>query len=120
MGAKCPVCKLGRGQVRVFPSKQFRAYQEGVANYVRTKPQLQLAVSAPVALAAVFYRDRASGDLMGYVQGLCDLLQHCGIILNDRQVASLDGTRLDKDAGNPRVEISLTVLKADVQEEIGL
>lgn len=120
MGAKCHACGLRKGMVRVFPSQAFRDYQQVVSDYVMTKPQLRLALASPVAVRAVFYRERAVGDLMGYLQGLCDLLQVCGIVLNDRQVASLDGSRLDKDADNPRVVVTLTVLKQDVQEEIEL
>lgn len=120
MGHKCPACGLRKGMVRVFPSQAFREYQKVVSDYVATKPQLQLAIASPVAVQAVFYRERAVGDLMGYLQGLCDLLQHCGIVLNDRQVVSLDGSRLDKDAENPHTVVTISVLKGDRQEALPL
>ena len=60
-----------------------------------------------VACRALFYRDADRGDLIGYMQGLADLLENCGILANDRQIISWDGSRLLKDAAHPRVEVTL-------------
>lgn len=62
----------------------------------------------PMNCAATFYRDRTTGDAVGYYQGLADLLEKRGIIRNDSQIVSWDGSRLAKDAENPRTEIVLT------------
>lgn len=59
-------------------------------------------------LAAVFYRDRNVGDLVNYLEAVCDALETAGVVLNDKQIAGLDGCRLDKDAARPRVEMVLT------------
>lgn len=117
-GQVCRACGLRKGPARVFPSKAFREYQAAVAAYVATKPILHLKLVAPVAMRALVYRDRASGDYFGFMQALGDVLQHCGIIENDRQIMHTDGSRLLKDAANPRVEITLTVI-GDTQLEIG-
>lgn len=61
----------------------------------------------PVSVAALFYRDRSAGDLVGYQQALADLLEDGGIIQNDRLIQSWDGTRLLKDAANPRIEVTI-------------
>lgn len=58
--------------------------------------------------AATFYRDRTSGDAVGYYQGLADLLEKRGIVANDSLIVSWDGSRLAKDATNPRTELILT------------
>lgn len=58
--------------------------------------------------AATFYRDGYWGDAVGFYQGLADLLESRGVILNDRQLVSWDGSRLLKDTVNPRTEIVLT------------
>ena len=109
-GKHCPKCKLGTGMVRVFPSAQFRKWQEECASYVSTKPELNLALSKPLGMCALVYRDRASGDFVGYMQGISDVLQHVGIVLNDRYIVHHDGSRLRRDPNNPRVEITLTIL----------
>jgi len=51
-------------------------------------------------------------DLMGLLQATCDILQKAEIIVNDRNVTSLDGSRIvgvDKD--NPRVEIEISEME---------
>lgn len=40
-----------------------------------------------------------------------DWLQRAGVLANDRQIASWDGSRLDKDASRPRVEVAIEVLR---------
>lgn len=109
-GRKCPVCHLGTGRVRVFPSPQFRKWQELVARYVATKPELHLFLSRPVNVRSLVFRDREIGDFDGYMNAIGDVLQHVGILLNDKYVAHRDGSRLLKDADDPRVEIVVTVL----------
>lgn len=66
------------------------------------------AIDYPVNCAAVFYRDRNQGDAVGYYQGLADLLEKRGVVVNDKYIVSWDGSRLDIDRKNPRVEVELT------------
>jgi len=66
------------------------------------------AFKGPVHVQARYWMpDRRSWpDLMGLLQATCDILEKAGIIDNDRDVISLDGSRImgvDKD--NPRAEI---------------
>jgi hypothetical protein len=86
-----------------------------------------LPLAAPVSVCATFYRDRNVGDWTGYVQALGDVLQAeiirpdakgrpklvrdgLGIIKDDRQIIHWDGTRLDVDRANPRIEVEVRVL----------
>ena len=64
-------------------------------------------IDSPVNCCAFFYRDRNTGDAVGYYQGLADLLQKRGIVANDKWIVSWDGSRLRKDKDNPRVEVEL-------------
>ena len=66
------------------------------------------APDQPYNICATFYRDRNTGDAVGYYQGLADLLQKRGVISDDKWLVSWDGSRLKKDADNPRVEITLS------------
>lgn len=59
---------------------------------------------------AVFYRDANRGDLIGYAQGLADLLEERGVLVNDALIQGWDGSRLDVDHERPRVEAELTPL----------
>jgi len=69
--------------------------------------RLRRPIAAPVSCRAIFYRDANRGDLVGYMQGLADLLEKRGILKNDRQIVSWDGTRLALDREIPRVEVLL-------------
>jgi hypothetical protein len=86
-----------------------------------------LPLPGPVEISAVFYRQQASGDLLGYAQALADWMQEprmsrnpgrpprmtrngAGIIRDDVQIVSWDGSRLRKDAANPRIEVTIRVL----------
>lgn len=69
-------------------------------------------LARPMNAAAIFYRDADRGDAVGYYQGLADLLQQRGIVANDKFLVSWDGSRLLKDAADPRVELVLTPVAA--------
>jgi hypothetical protein len=56
---------------------------------------------------ALFYRDADRGDAVGFYQGLADLLEQRGVVENDRQIRSWDGSRLLIDRTRPRVELVL-------------
>jgi Holliday junction resolvase RusA-like endonuclease len=58
--------------------------------------------------AAVFYRDADRGDAVGYYQGLADALEAAGVLTDDKLITRWDGSRLDVDRANPRVELTLT------------
>ena len=73
-------------------------------------------ISRLINCRAIFYRDRNVGDAVGYYQALGDVLQEnvarkgeldLRVLADDRFIVSWDGSRLDKDATNPRVEVVL-------------
>lgn len=91
---------------KILPSEAYIEWN-GIA-----VPQLQLAMKAApitcdVNCRALFLRQTNIGDATGFYQALADTLQDAGVILNDRFIVSWDGSRLDKDAANPRVIVTL-------------
>jgi len=92
------------GRPLVLPSKAWATW----CRFAMIQPASGLDVVVPVNCAATFYRDANRGDLVGYMQGLADLLEKRGIIANDRLIVSWDGSRLAVDRDRPRVEITLT------------
>ena len=74
-------------------------------------------IEGDLHLEAVWYRERKIGDLVGYVQGLADLLELRNVVANDRQLVCLDGCRLDKDKDRPRVEFTLSRVEQTVSRE---
>lgn len=89
------------------PSAAWTAWSAS-ATVRRLAPTPWQAPTGCVNVAALFYRDARRGDAVGYYQGLADLLEARHIVVNDRRLASWDGSRLLLDSQNPRVEIVLT------------
>jgi hypothetical protein len=89
-------------KVKVQPSKLYR-------RWAKDAPSIAGGAGFPVDcdchVIATFYRERAIGDLTGYMQGLGDFLQERKFMKNDRLIVNWDGTRLDKDASRPRTEV---------------
>jgi Holliday junction resolvase RusA-like endonuclease len=100
---------------RKLPSKAYQTWHEAArasfdADIRALTTAGRIPIGRPVRLSATFYRDRRSGDLVGYQQALADFLEAEGVLTNDRFVVSWDGTRADKDAARPRIEVTLEVL----------
>lgn len=97
------------GRQIMLPSPEYMQWEAGcsrAAIYDRTAP----AITYPVNCTALIYRDRAAGDAVGFYQAIADTLEKLGIVQNDKHIISWDGTRLLKDAENPRVEVILTAI----------
>ncbi len=99
---------------KVLPSAAFKSYERSAV------PQLWAqhrglgmpTYTGPVHVRATFYREKNLGDWTGYVQALADILEAAQVVKNDRQITHWDGTRLDKDASYPRVELEVTEVAA--------
>lgn len=91
------------GKPMLVPSKQFTAYQNAAGWFL--KP---LGINTRVNIKALFYMDtRRVVDLVGLLQALDDVLEHYGVIENDKSqiVAGHDGSRVLYDKENPRTEV---------------
>lgn len=122
---------LAPGFNKILPSEAHEEWFKTAMQYgMLIRGQLQragatLPISGPVEVEAVFYRDANRGDLLGFEQALADWMQApkfsepkpgkpprqlrdgAGIIVDDVQVVSWDGSRLAKDAANPRIEVTI-------------
>lgn len=94
------------GRARVFPSAKYRSYARSAVPQLRAQ-HLIGPTAEPVHVKATFYREANRGDLIGYMQALADVLEEAGVLVNDRQIVSWDGTRMDKDSKEPRTEIEI-------------
>lgn len=105
VGRRCRVCHRGQFS-RPLPSAKYMSWHDAAKSQVAALPE---PIREPVNLFAVYYREAKRGDLINYHEALCDLLEDAGVLSNDRLVVSTDGSRLDKDADNPRIEWALTI-----------
>lgn len=93
----------------ILPSEAWAGWCKAVAPQIRAVLSRKgiTPIDYPVNCAALFYRDALRGDACGFYQGLADLLQHGGAVVDDKYIVSWDGSRLLKDASRPRVELVL-------------
>lgn len=94
------------GAAMVLPSAAVKAWESSAA-YQLMGQWRRCPITYPVQVSATFYRERAVGDLVNFMQALADALEVAKVVQNDRLIVSWDGTRLDKDAQNPRVELEI-------------
>jgi hypothetical protein len=130
-----------RGQNRsiLIPSAQYTAwFTQAMSQAAAAKSALLkglpspfvFPIVGPLGVQALFYRERNAGDLCGFLQALGDFLQSpresktspgklsrrgSGIIDDDAQIISFDGSRLLKDAARPRVEITITIYEGQAE-----
>lgn len=106
----CPTCKRsGTGRHAVLPSPQYRQWLKDAIPQIKVARPQHPPIIALVGVKALFYRERNVGDLVGYLQALADALEVAGMVENDRQIKSFDGSRTLKDAANSRIEVTITL-----------
>lgn len=89
----------------VAPSAAFEEYQNACLWQIRSPPE---PISAPVNVRCVYYMaTRRKVDLANLLEATCDILVKAGVLADDNSkiVAAHDGSRVDYDKQNPRVEI---------------
>ena len=102
-----------KGRNLLLPSEAFRRYASETKLFWMHEAALRLGhpIDYPVNICAVYYMDtKRIVDLVGLLQGTLDLMVEFGILKDDnsRIAATYDGSRVDYDKENPRVEITIT------------
>lgn len=111
----CPITKknhsqafVRNGKMCVVPSKPYRTYEKLCEKYI---PYKYYNISFPVNLKCVYYmQTRRKVDLCNLLAATCDILVRYGVLQDDncKIVVSHDGSRVEYDKENPRVEIEIT------------
>jgi Holliday junction resolvase RusA-like endonuclease len=77
-------------------------------------------LAGPLAVRVRYWlKDRRRPDLNNLLAATADILQKAGVIVDDRDIVSWDGSRIMGVSPNPRAEILVQVLP-DAQRSIGL
>lgn len=90
--------------------KAFKEYEKACLVYLKTYKGDRFT-GEPIHMCARYYMPnrRSWPDLVGLLQATCDILEKAGIINNDRDIVSFDGSMIaGVDEVNPRTEITLT------------
>ena len=99
------------GRPRVIPSAQFMDYEKSCLFQIRMARVGGLKISSPVNVRCVYFMPtRHRVDLVNLLEATCDILVAAGILEDDNSniVASHDGSYVNYDKYDPRVEISIT------------
>ena len=92
----------------VLPSKRSAAWEGMAAMTIRSLNVRRVTFHDLAWVRAAFYlADMRIGDLHAYEQALADAMESSGLIDNDKQIASWDGSRRYLDRKNPRVEFEI-------------
>lgn len=99
------ILRSGAGRPFVAPSAAFEAYQESCLWQIK-RPHSP--ISARVNVRCVYYMKTARRvDLANLIEATCDILVKARVLEDDNSkiVAAHDGSRVEHDKKNPRVEI---------------
>ena len=105
---------LKTGKQIMLPAKSYLEFEREVIKFVKAHPKLKLELDVPINLKCCFYKDKNyKSDLVGYLQAIQDALVEAGVLKDDNTkiVYSTDGSFVDVDKDNPRIEILITFLK---------
>ena len=94
------------GRPMVIQSEQYVRYETECL--WRLKQYRGPKFKCDVEVRALFHMpSKQRPDLCNLMQSIADILEKAGIIENDRNIASWDGTRLMVDRDEPRVDIEI-------------
>ena len=105
------ILRFGRFS-KVVPSAAYLAWRDAAVPQLQRQWGVRSPLARPLNCAALFLRDRLSGDAVGVYQGLADALEEARVVDDDKWVVAWDGSRLGKDAAAPRVELVLSTMEA--------
>lgn len=92
----------------LLPSANYLAWEKAsiaLALPILERCRSYLPITYAVHVYARIYRDADRGDWVGYTQAIGDFLEKAGVLKDDEQIKSWDGTRVLKDSKNPRIEL---------------
>jgi Holliday junction resolvase RusA-like endonuclease len=109
------IVRAGR-RLRLIPSAAHERWAHSALRQLRLQWR-RPPITTPVNVRATFFRERAVADAVNLYQALADALERAGVVANDRLIVSWDGSRLDKDAKHPRIEVELTQLDEEATSD---
>lgn len=103
--------RIKRGKrTYTIPSEAYETWNESAQLQfakIRAEASIRLPITENVNVRALFMRHADVGDAVGFYQAIADSMENAGILENDRQIVSWDGSRLLKDKDNPRIIVAV-------------
>lgn len=95
-------------RMMVIPSAQYKAYEADAIRQIQSEYRQRL--DSPCNVQCVYYmRTRRRVDLVNLLEATCDILVRAEVLADDhcRIAARHDGSRVEYDKTDPRVEIEI-------------
>lgn len=99
--------KDGRKIPFIMPSEHYVKYEKEAKKYI---PRLDTPIDYPIILKCNYYMEtRRKCDLVNLLHATSDILVKYGVLLDDNYtiISSYDGSSVEYDKENPRVEINI-------------
>jgi Holliday junction resolvase RusA-like endonuclease len=111
------ICSLPNGRSILVPSKPYREFEKSCLNYLKayTGPRF----TGPIEMITLYYlkKGRAQPDLTNLMAATHDILEKAGVIDNDRNIVSVDGSRImGISLKEPRTEVIIKQLQKTLFE----
>jgi len=91
----------------IIQSKAYRQYEKNAKEQMAFLSSLP-TIEGPVQMTCLYYLATARDpDLLNLLAATSDLMEYVGVVLNDKQIKSVDGSRIMGKDPEPRVEITL-------------
>ena len=114
----CPITKKNSSRIVragqrhiLLPSERYMAYEKECRWQINILHLGDMRINSPINLQCVYYMPtRRRVDLVNLLEATCDILVACGVLADDNCniVAAHDGSRVEYDKNNPRVEITIS------------
>ena len=107
------IFRARNGKPFVMPSEQYKTYEEAALWQIRGVGR---AIDVPCNVRCVYYMEtKRRVDLVNLLEATCDILVKAGVLTDDNSsvVAGHDGSRVQYDKKNPRVEITIERVDVD-------
>ena len=112
------IIRFGRGS-RIIPSQAYMDYAEACEVQLLVQRATNAGIDYPVNVSCVYYMPtRRKVDLTNLNEAIHDILVDNFVLIDDNRdiIASTDGSRVEYDKQNPRVEITITPLEGDYEQ----
>ena len=103
----------------ILPSEAYVDYAGECAVQLVAQRAVNAGIDYPVNVACVYYMPtRRKVDLTNLNEAIHDILVDSFVLIDDNRdiIASTDGSRVEYDKRNPRVEITITPLEGDYEQ----
>lgn len=94
----------------IIQSKAYRQYEKAAKEQLSFSISLP-ALGGPIEVKALYYlATTRMPDLVNLMGATADILENAGVIMDDKQILSWDGSRIMGKDKDPRVEIEIRTL----------